>query len=63
MTAVIAYDIIIPGFLYLYCNMRLIILRNWDIALITGIGMVMNLISLKQVKGPICFHVYQGLLP
>jgi hypothetical protein len=43
MTAVVAYDIIIPGFLYLYYNMFAVIRKNSDIAVLTGIGMVLNL--------------------
>lgn len=43
VTAMVAYDIIIPGFLFLYYNMFAVIRRNGDVAFLTGIGLLLNL--------------------
>ena len=44
ITAMIAYDIIIPGFIYLYYGMFKILMKNMDVVMITGVGMVLNLV-------------------
>lgn len=56
MTAVIAYDIIIPGFLFLYWRMVFVILRSADVAFVCGVGMLLNLLP-----RPV-FHVYQAMV-
>ena len=54
IAAMVAYDVIIPGFLYLYANMLPLLLRNADVALVVAAGMVLNLAPRPA------FHVYQG---
>ena len=56
MTAMVAYDIIIPGFLFLYWRMGALILRNADVALVCGVALLLNLLPKPTV------HVYQGLV-
>ena len=43
ITAMIAYDIIIPWFAYCYYNMGYVILRNLDVAMLCGVALVLNL--------------------
>mmetsp|Transcript_27793 Transcript_27793/g.70201 ORF Transcript_27793/g.70201 Transcript_27793/m.70201 type:complete len:483 (+) Transcript_27793:78-1526(+) len=54
ITAMVAYDIIIPFYLYLYWNMRTVLLVNWDLSLICGASLFLNLGPLKV------WHAYQG---
>eukprot|EP00756_Hemistasia_phaeocysticola_P051763 Hpha_TRINITY_DN26939_c0_g1::TRINITY_DN26939_c0_g1_i1::g.24890::m.24890 len=54
ITAMIAYDIIIPGFLFLYWRLLEVILRNADVALVAGVGLLLNLFPKPT------FHVYQA---
>lgn len=44
ITALVAYDIIIPGFAYLYFNMSMVIMRNWDLAALCAVSLFMNLV-------------------
>lgn len=44
ITALVAYDIIIPGFLFLYWNMASVILQNWDLAILCSVGLFLNLV-------------------
>ena len=54
IAAMVAYDVIIPGFLYLYANMLPPSSCNADVALVVAAGMVLNLAPRPA------FHVYQG---
>lgn len=49
MTGMILYDVIIPGFIFLYFKMFFVIARNADVALVTLIGLIINL-SPKRSK-------------
>ncbi|CAD7954388.1 unnamed protein product [Amoebophrya sp. A120] len=56
MTAMVAYDVIIPGYFYLYWNMRHVLLRNYDLFVICGISLVLNL-------GPLqIWHAYHAVI-
>ena len=39
----LAYDIIIPGFAYLYYNMAHVFLDNTDVVVVSAVGLVLNL--------------------
>lgn len=56
VTAMVAYDIIIPGYAYLFFNMSHLILNNSDVALIALVGMFLN-IAPKPT-----WHIYQALV-
>eukprot|EP00929_Paragymnodinium_shiwhaense_P102082 TRINITY_DN6527_c0_g1_i3.p1 TRINITY_DN6527_c0_g1~~TRINITY_DN6527_c0_g1_i3.p1 ORF type:complete len:352 (-),score=32.08 TRINITY_DN6527_c0_g1_i3:480-1535(-) len=54
ITAMIAYDIIIPGFAYIFWNMRLTVLGNLDLVAVCFLGLVLNLCPRPT------WHVYQA---
>mmetsp|Transcript_70021 Transcript_70021/g.226532 ORF Transcript_70021/g.226532 Transcript_70021/m.226532 type:complete len:353 (-) Transcript_70021:44-1102(-) len=56
LTAMVAYDIIIPGFLFLYWRMLEVILRNADVAAVCGVALLLNLFPKPT------FHVYQAFV-
>lgn len=43
LTAMVAYDVIIPGYAYLFFNMRHLVLLHLDVVMISGVGMLLNL--------------------
>ena len=60
LTAMVAYDIIIPAFAFLYYNMAFVIVRNYDIAMICFVALILNL---APKVGPVrrgffCFFVF-----
>lgn len=42
-TAMVAYDVIIPGYMFLFYNMRTLVAINADVFMLCGVGMVFNL--------------------
>jgi len=54
LTAMVAYDIIIPGFAYLFWNMRSIIFENVDLVAICMVGLCLNLCPRPT------WHIYQA---
>jgi len=66
ITALIAYDIIIPGFAYLYWQMASVILQNFDLAILCGISLFLNLVPRwcgNRFPWKYIWHAYQfGLM-
>lgn len=59
-TAMVAYDIIIPLFAYLYWNMIEILTRNVDVMMISGVGLILNLAP--SVYGVRPWFVWQAVV-
>mmetsp|Transcript_76955 Transcript_76955/g.135625 ORF Transcript_76955/g.135625 Transcript_76955/m.135625 type:complete len:393 (-) Transcript_76955:76-1254(-) len=62
ITALVAYDIIIPGFAYLYWNMTSVFLQNFDLAILCAISLFLNLVprwSGNRFPWKYIWHAYQ----
>ena len=65
MTAMVAYDIIIPGYAILFYRMRYILYDNYDVTIICFIAMILNLapkIKLNEKYGILPWFIWQLLV-